>query len=1417
LVLLVHNIAALQAYYVDRSILLRMLLLDNTNKDYTNTVTQVVFKCGGIVRCVLMCLLITTFTLSAKAQFNLADAKRKDFALVTYTINNGLPSRNTTTAIKDNYGFMWIGTENGLCKFDGYNFKTFQNNQLDSNSISNNFINAIVTDKKGRLWIGTMDGLNLFDPLTEKFSRYFHNDNNKASLSNDKVWAILADIRGDIWVGTDDGFNKYISQTNGFEVYKPNPANAFAMKGKSVNAIVEDGQNIWLGNWGSGLNKFNIASKHFINYKQVQVPGQKNPNDIWSLCKDDEGILWIGTYWKGLSRFDPKNQQFTSFNQSGIDNKAVFSLIAADKNTLLVGGSENFYWVNTKNHNWSLVPGFANNPNGNIYKDPHGIIWICAKDGVAKLDFNQIKFSFLAFTDLKPVVRSVLVKSETAWLGTTKGLIKYNLKTHANTTYKHSNNPGSLGNNDISRVYQDSYGKIWVTTEFGFDEFDENTGIFKHYYHHSSLGALYNEDVFRDIVEISPGIYGLATDAGFKIYNSKLNTYSHYYNKSNDEHSISNNHLNSLLKDADNTVWIGTSGGGVNRFDIKTGRFKAYTLKSGSSKAISNNYIERIFKDSHQNIWICTPDGLNRYDRKNDTFIVYDKSNGFNDNVFHDIVEDKAGNLWIATEKGMSVLNPRTGGVKNFDEADGLYVNSAICSYQDKIYLAGGPGVAFFDPVLIKYNKDVPPVAITNFQVFNKSITPSADGALKENLNTARRVTLNYNQNVFSLEFVALNYTLSAKNEYAFMLQGFDKKWNFVGQQRKATYTNLDPGTYIFKVKASNNDGVWNNTGKTLVIVITPPWYLTWWAYTIYLLILCSLIYSYILYKEHQAKLRYEIRLAHLASEKEKELNQKKLSFFTNISHEFRTPLTLIINPVKELLSAQNSNDSSSLNIVYRNAKRLLSLVDQLLLFNKADSSTGKLKISRLNMVDLANEVYLCFIHQAKAKQISFEFLNEEEFIELYADKEKIEIVLFNLLSNAIKFTPFGGNVKLAVKQDEASVTICVQDNGCGIKEGTGERLYNRFFQEETINNSSKGGFGIGLFLVKRFVEDHFGSINYTSQTGESTRFTVTLLKGLHHFNPEIVYEDTEAGSVLLHELIEETGSETFDEELQEVGEGEDAVNAELKSILLIDDNRDFREYLKMLFKADYHIHEAGNAEEGLQKIRELLPDIVISDVVMDDMSGIDLCAMVRADVNISHTPIILLTSSSSTEGKLKGLEGGADDYISKPFDKEILKARVSGILKNKNNLQKYFYNEITLAKNTHKIPLEYKEFLDNCMRIVELHLTDPDFSIQTLANELSISHSSLYKKIKSISGLSANGFIRFIRLRKAAEILINTNHNIFETSYLVGINDIKYFREQFRKLFNMNPSMYMKKYRKVFCAEATNNAYKAAPKMNAK
>lgn len=1329
-----------------------------------------------------------------------------NYALKTYTISDGLPSKNTTATFKDKRGFIWVGTENGLCRFDGYTFKIFYHRPGDRSSISNNFISTIVEDRKGRLWVGTMDGLNLMDPLTEKFQSFYHNESVASSISNNKIWSLLCDKQGVIWVGTDDGFNKYQEATKSFTVYQPNQKSPNAMVGKSVNSIIEDGQGrLWLGNWSGGLNSFDKRTQQFKNFPQKQLPGLKNPNDVWAIAYDEKGAIWVGTYWSGLFRFDLKNNTFSAIKAPDKNNPGIYSILPVSGNTLLVGGSNGFHWLDTENNKWEPIKNLVNYAFGDAYKDRDGIIWINAKNGFIKIDSKQYKFDLKALQLGGAEVKSLASKDDQIWVGTNKGLYTFDYKSGKLSAFRKNGTPNSLESNDISKLYFDAKGTLWILTEDGFDSYDPQGKTFSHHDHHSALGSLFNEDVFRDILEAEPGIYYLATDAGLKVYNSHNHTFKHYYSNKNDKYALSNNHLYSLLKDQKGDIWIGTYGGGLNRFNPRTERFEVFRSEERSNGRISSNIIRALFQDSRQNIWVATPDGLNRFEAKDQKFVVYSKKDGFASNVFRDIAEDRNGNIWVATESGLSRFDPKSMKVRNFDEADGVYVNSVLLNDGKDIYLAGALGLIRFDPLAIPLNKIIPPVYITDFQLFNKSVVPDPNGPLKQNLNLSTELTLDYEQSVFSFEFVGLNYRYPEKNEYAYKLVGFDKKWNQVGTQRKATYTNLNPGTYQFHIRASNNDGVWNEQGKVLIINIRPPWYWTWWAYTLYAATIALLIYLYLLYRNKQADLKYKIKVASIESEKEKELNEKKLSFFTNISHEFRTPLTLIINPIKELLYHDDKDvDTSNLNIVYRNAKRLLSLVDQLLLFRKADAQADKLKAADLDIVNLCKEVYLCFSHQANSRGIAYDFVSSSDHIWIYADREKLEIAIFNLLSNAIKFTPEGGSVRLEILEIQDQLTIKVIDTGCGIPEAAGEKIYNRFYQETDENSSLRTGFGIGLFLVRNFIENHGGSITYTSVPNEGTTFVISLKKGKHHIHPDQVIPVSESSSMLLMELAEEQDHTRAEEEPVTAEPQDEALASEKKTILIIDDNKSIRDYLLSIFKPYYHLHVATSGEEGMTMIRELLPDFIISDVMMQGISGIEICSLVKEDPALSHIPVVLLTASSSPEIKLKGLETGADDYISKPFDKDLLIARVAGILKSKNSLQKYFYNEITLNPTTSKISAEYRDFLQECIRIVEQHITDPNFTIQVLAEEIGISRSSLFNKIKSISGRSSNSFIRFIRLRKAAEIFINTDNTISETMFMVGINDIKYFREQFNKLFHMNPSDYIRKYRKNFSNNIT-------------
>jgi ligand-binding sensor domain-containing protein len=792
-----------------------------------------------------------------------------NYALKTYTISDGLPSKNTTATFKDKRGFIWVGTENGLCRFDGYTFKIFYHKPGDRSSISNNFISTIVEDRKGRLWVGTMDGLNVMDPLTEKFQSFYHSESIASSISNNKIWSLLCDKQGIIWVGTDDGFNRYQEATKSFTVYQPNQKLPNAMVGKSVNSIIEDGQGRrWLGNWSGGLNSFDNRTQQFKNFQQKQLPGFKNPNDVWAIAYDQKGAIWVGTYWNGLFRFDLKTQTFSSIKAPDKNNTGIYSILPVSGNTLLVGGSNGFHWLDTESNKWGPIKNLVNYAFGDAYKDRDGIIWINAKNGFLKVDSKQYKFDLKALKLGDAEVKSLASKGEQIWVGTNKGLYTFDYKSGKLSAFKKNGTHNSLESNDISKLYFDAKGTLWILTEDGFDSYDPQRKTFSHHDHHSALGSLFNEDVFRDILEVEPGIFYLATDAGLKIYNSHNNTFKHYYSNKNDQYALSNNHLYSLLKDQKGYVWIGTYGGGLNRFNPRTERFEVFRAAERSNAGISSNIIRGLFQDSGQNIWVATPDGLNKVEAKDQKFVVYSKKDGFASNVFRDITEDRNGNIWVVTESGLSRFDPKGLKVRNFDEADGIYVNSVLLNDGKDIYLAGALGLIRFDPLAIPFNKIIPPVYFTDFQLFNKSVVPNPNGPLKQNLNLSTELTLDYEQSVFSFEFVGLNYRYPEKNEYAYKLVGFDKKWNHVGTQRKATYTNLNPGTYKLWIRASNNDGVWNEEGKVLIISIRPPWYWTWWAYALYAASIALLIYLYLLYRNKQADLKYKIKVASIEREK---------------------------------------------------------------------------------------------------------------------------------------------------------------------------------------------------------------------------------------------------------------------------------------------------------------------------------------------------------------------------------------------------------------------------------------------------------------------------------------------------------------------------------------------------------------------
>jgi signal transduction histidine kinase/DNA-binding response OmpR family regulator len=1079
---------------------------------------------------------------------------------------------------------------------------------------------------------------------------------------------------------------------------------------------------------------------------------------VTSLAEDKQQVLWIGCDGDGLWRLSPTSPEPTpclSSTGGAIVNSNSIYAIYADE--------EDRKWVGTLRGGINVI-----HPHSNAFRH---ITY--SAGGENNLTDNFI----LSFGE---------DKNQNLWIGTDgAGLRYWDRKKNLFTSYVHNaSDPKSISSNFITGILRDSRNDIWVSTWFGgINKLEKNSGSFKHYTcFNTATNAEENNAWF---------VY---EDKDHKIWASTTNNGTLYlFNPKRDSFEIFDRNIvnvQCVAEDSEGNFWGGnyTSLILIDRIQKKHVVYKLdYTVRF-------------IHEDKNKNFWVGTEGGgLLLFDRRKGTYLRFTTAEGLPGNTVLRTLEDNKNNLWLSTYNGLSKFNTVTRTCRNFSQSDGLQsnqfsFNAGLILKSGEFLFGGIKGFNIFWPDSVYDHRDKPAIFLTGLKIDNHNVEADDAFVKKRTLEKINEVSVPFNQAIFSIDFIDLEYTGADKIRYAYILEGWDKDWNYVNNIRTANYSRLQEGSYNFKIKVTRGDGVWSEETRLLKVIVLPPWYRTWWAYLLYVLSLVSASYLYVLYNKRQERLKYEVRLAHIEKEKEKELTEKKIDFFTHISHEFRTPLTLIINPVRDLLqrtgkSEENFELNHELNIVHRNARRLRSLIDQLLIFRKADVEADKMKFCRINFSNLCNEVFLCFVQQARTNRQEYIFDCDDNELMVYADREKMEITLYNLVSNAIKYTPEGGKIIFSVHQTEHEVEVTITDNGYGIPADAASQLFGKFYQAG--NTPVKSGFGIGLYLVKHFVEAHKGEVSFKSDAGEGTSFVVRLKKGNAHLPAQLISNLAEEESVLLEELVDEPKT-------QDESKVEDLVS-DRSTIVVVDDEKQIRQYLLQILSDKYKVMEAMNGIDAMKLVRKHLPDLVISDIQMDGMDGIELCRRIKEDQTVNHIPVLLLTGSLGTETELKSLEGGADGYITKPFDKEILLVRVENIFKSRNELQKYFFNEVTLQKNAQKISPEYKEFLDKCIAIVEKHLDDEDFTIKKLALEIGMSHSNLYKKVKSISGQSITSFIRFLRLRKAAEIMITTDCNVNQVAFQVGIIDIKYFRSQFNKLFGMNPSEYIKKYRRPF------------------
>lgn len=1370
--------------------------------------------------CVLLVLFLLTLAKSILAQ---------DAGLTYLGIEQGLSNNSITSIYQDHNGFMWFGTFDGLNRYDGYTFKVFRNQLNDSTSLNSSRIVAIEEDKDNNIWVGTKKGISIYNNLKEGFAsiNYTPCGSGVFQPMRHPVKDIKADKDGNVFIATDG---------NGLMLAKRNSLAAVPVKIEktdgcnfSVQAIKIDKElRVWVFLNAKGLYQYDYKSG-------VLKLANDDINTANCLEEGDSNVLWLGTMG-GLYKYDIVRKKYTQFyseaNGSLTANRVIN--LFANKEELLIatdGGGVNI--LNTATDSFSSLTAKSDQDAIKsaavyaVFADREGRKWIgTLRAGINVVDPKKSRFKTIA---RNPRTANSLINdfvlsfaeepSGNLWIGTDGGgLSIWDRKNNNFENYVHQNgNAASLSSNFVTNICIDSYGETWVATYAGgINRYDKNSHSFKHYSCANQWGGT------------AADVWVIFEDSQKNLWAGVLGASLNKLNRETDKFEVFDSKLNDILclvEDKDGILWGGTFYNLV-RIDVANKKIESFNVGTA---------VRAINIDKSGALWLATEGyGLLEYIPGKTGFKSYSTGQGLKNPSVLTLLDDGKENLWMSSFGGISKFDKRTKHFENFDESDGLQsnqfnYNAAVKLTSGEMFFGGIKGFNVFYPDSIKTFNSTPPVFITGLKINNIPVYRNSPFVKSIETDKIAALRIPYNQASISFDLSALEYSAPEKIEYAYLLEGWDKDWNYAGSQRSGIYSNIREGNYTLKIKTTNSDGVWQKEKTVLEITVLPPWYRSWWAFLLYVTAAVIAIYIYQRYRANQTTMKYEVALAKINAEKErselererterdrekaelekekaerktervindreKEISEKRLSFFTSISHEFRTPLTLIINPVRDLIKKHEGEDVTELNIINRSASRLLSLTNQLLLFRKTEDGPESLTLTKFNLADLCKDIYLYFIQEAKTKGIVYEFECVNNDLEMYGDRNKIEIILYNLVSNAFKYTPAEGSINFIISESDAYLNVFVKDNGRGISPEVGDRIFERFYQAD---GHLKTGFGIGLYLVKQFTNLHRGRISYQSVSGEGTRFTLELLKGKEHFGTQPIL-DRMPETKLFEQIATpaESGTDLVSTEKSAIPLA--PVITSQKVLLVVDDDAEIRKYIAQLFAGPFIIYEAVNGAEGLALTRKMQPDLVISDVMMPEMTGIEMCRLIKEDAALNHIPVILLTAMTSQDVQLQGVEGGADDYLTKPFNNDLLIAKVNSILKNRNHLHNYFYDHVTLKNNNLEVNAEYKELLEKCVQIVERHLDDEDFSVQVLARELGVSHSFLYKRIKLISGQSANAFIRFLRLRKAAEMFINTGATISEVCYKVGFNDVKYFREQFNKLFGVNPSEYINKYRKV-------------------
>lgn len=1339
--------------------------------------------------------------------FNQVYAQQPAIRFRHITYKDGLRQSPIATILQDKSGYIWIGSWNGLSRYDGTNFKNFRPNDSSSNQISHNRINRLYEDRQGRLWIGTGGGLNLYDKSTEHFR---HIGLSTAKGGGNFITAIEQDNRGKIWVTTFKGIKyvtpdaKSLANINTWKNAQPD-----FYQGIAFSLAQDNLQTIWVG-IKQGLKRFDPRNGAIVALPEVlRQDKDLAAAKIIVIKQDKDGDMWFGTENSGIFRYSPRLNTCVHYLNHANDLHSLPSnwindllikdgrLMAATRNGLAIfNPAQNNFTSYT--HNPADAKTLSDGSVWSLMTDHTGNVWMGTYSGGINIyypgnsNFSNIGEQVGNNIGLnKPLAEAIAGDPDGGlWIGSFGGGLNYINRQKGVAAYY----PVS---DEIKALVKDTVGNLWAGTLDGLFKFNRASKTFSHInlqtFNNKTAAKLINA-----LVVTKAGIWVGTNGAGLKLVDYTGRELLRITSTPAQEGGLCDNYINALYSQGD-VLWIGTQNG-LNKYDQRTRTFKTYRRKT---TGLGNNNVLSLYADSYQRLWIGTDGGgLNYLDERSNRIYPIRESDGLADDVIAAIIADNAGALWVSTNNGISqltfgpaafLLTKGNYHIANYTAANGLQsnqfmVNSAYKAPNGEILFGGMNGVTTFFPDRIIKNKFSPQILLTGFFINNKDARLGKNPALQSPINETSQLTLPYDQNNLTIKFSALNFINPEKNAYAYKMTGLtnNEEWLSTGNQKEVSFTNLAPGHYIFTVKAANNDGYWNNKGRTLQINIRPPLWETWWAYIIYVWLAVFVFYKIIQFFQVRARLERDLYNEHLQNERQEEFYKMKLDFFTNISHEIRTPLTLILGPVENLYHTTLENTVISRQVlqIKNNAERLLRLIGELMDFRKAETGNMVLYVQRHNIIAFIKEIYLSFNSLAESRHITYDFKTDNQEAYLNIDHDQLEKVFFNLLSNAFKFTPNHGHISVAISNDAPTgFSVSITDNGKGISPVHQAKLFTNYYQVH--DEKSNAGTGIGLALSKSIVELHQGSISFRSspQTADSEGYTV--------FTVRLPLDLKPANNV--HLIGNASGSESIasfrrQAEIDVIQPTENATAGTKGSIVLAEDNAELRRFLVDSLPG-YEVSAFENGSAALKYAVNQIPDLVISDVMMPVMDGLEFCRKIKSDERTSHIPVILLTALATHIHQVNGLQTGADAYLTKPFSTKLLQLNVHNLLSSRELMRKKFSQQLVLQPKQVLLNNPDEQFIQKLMNIIEEQMENPEFGVVTLGTEIGMSKSVLYKKICALTNLSPADFIKSMRLKKAADLLQQQLLSINEVSVMVGFNDRKYFSREFKKMYGKSPS----------------------------